>query len=404
MNTTGESTHQKLTGGISVIIPCLNEEDSIATVIDMARKGIARLGLEEEIVVVDNGSTDRSAQIAREKGARVVTEPHRGYGSALRAGFRSARFGIIVMGDADMTYDFTALDDLVRPILDGKADFVIGNRMKSIRPGAMPRLHRYIGNPLLSFALRVMFHSNLVHDAHCGLRAITAEAYRQLRCVTTGMEFASEMVVRAIRCQLRITERDIVYHPRQGQSKLHSFRDGWRHLRFMMLHSPTTMMLAPGIFFWLLGLVITLPLAFGPIIIGGRAVDIHCMLAGGVLNILSIQIITIGLLAKAYGHLSGLHDDPVVAWFYRWFTFERACVVSGAIILLGIILAAGVVTEWISSGFGALNQQRLLFFALICLVNGVQVGAASFLFSIMALPRHIDQMTPEAEKTGIADT
>jgi glycosyltransferase involved in cell wall biosynthesis len=176
----------------------------------MARKGIAKLGVHEDIVVVDNGSTDRSAQIAREHGARVVMEQHRGYGSALRTGFRNARYEIIVMGDADLTYDFTAIDDLVRPILEGKADFVIGNRMKSIKPGAMPMLHRYLGNPLLSFALRIMFHSNLVHDAHCGLRAITADAYRKLHCVTTGMEFASVMVVRAIRCRLIIVERDIV--------------------------------------------------------------------------------------------------------------------------------------------------------------------------------------------------
>ncbi|MDD5483899.1 MAG: glycosyltransferase family 2 protein [Kiritimatiellae bacterium] len=390
--------------GISVVIPCLNEEASIGRVIEMARKGIAATGLAEEIIVVDNSSTDRSVQIARAHGARVIPEKHRGYGSALRTGFRNARHELIVMGDADLTYDFSAIAALVRPILDGAADFVIGNRMKNIRPGAMPGLHRYIGNPLLSFALRAMFHSNLVHDAHCGLRAIRKDAYLKLRCVTTGMEFASEMVVRAIRCRLRIVERDIVYHPRKGRSKLHSFRDGWRHLRFMMLHSPAAMLLVPGVFFWMLGLVISLPLVFGPIIIGGRAVDIHCMLIGGVLNILSIQIITIGLLAKAYGHLSGLHHDPVIAWFYRWFTFERACVVSAAIILLGVLLTLRVVLDWISSGFGVLNQQRLLFFALVCLVNGVQVGAASFLFSIMALPRHIDRLPPETEATGITDT
>jgi len=404
MNTTGESAQGGLIRGISVVIPCLNEEASVGQVIEMARRGIAGLGLAEEIIVVDNGSTDRSAQVAREHGARVIIEKHRGYGSALRTGFQNASYELLVMGDADLTYDFTAIGNLVRPILEGKADFVIGNRMKSIKPGAMPRLHRYIGNPLLSFALRTMFHSNLVHDAHCGLRAITAEAYRKLRCVTTGMEFASEMVVRAIRCRLRIVERDIVYHPRKGQSKLHSFRDGWRHLRFMMLHSPTAMLLVPGAFFWSLGLLISAPLAFGPIIIDGRAVDIHCMLIGGVLNILSIQIITIGLLAKAYGHLSGLHEDPVIAWFYRWFTFERACIVSGIIIALGLFLTLRVVMAWVSSGFGVLNQQRLLFFALICLVNGVQIGTASFLFSIMALPRHIDRLPPEAEATGITDT
>lgn len=397
--------------GISVIIPCLNEEASIGQVIDRARRGIAKLipakgepGLQEDILVVDNGSTDRSVKIAREHGARVLTEQHRGYGSALRKGFNNARYEIMVMGDGDLTYDFESLDILVRPILDGQADFVMGNRMKSIQPGAMPKLHRYVGNPLLSFTLRVMFHTRAVHDTHCGMRAITRTAYNKLRCVTTGMEFASEMVVRAIRCQLRITERDIVYHPRVGRSKLHSFRDGWRHLRFMILHSPTLLVLVPGIVFWMLGLAMTLPLAFGPIVIHHRVVDIHCMLIGGVLNIVSIQIITIGLLAKAYGHLSGLHEDPVMAWFYRWFTFEKACIVSGLVVLIGLIITLKVTIEWIASGFGALNQQRLLFFAVLCLVNGVQLGAASFLFSIMALPRHLDHLPPAARDTGITDT
>jgi glycosyltransferase involved in cell wall biosynthesis len=397
--------------GISVVIPCLNEEASIGQVIDQARRGIAKLvrqlpgqDFQEEIIVVDNGSTDRSVKIANEHGARVLTERHPGYGSALRKGFADARHEIIVMGDGDLSYDFEAMDNLARPILDGQADFVIGNRMKSIRPGAMPTLHRYVGNPLLSLVLQIMFRSRSVHDAHCGLRAITRAAYGQLRCVTTGMEFASEMVVRAIRCRLRIAERDIVYHPRLGQSKLHSFRDGWRHLRFMILHSPTFLLLVPGLFFWALGLAMTLPLAFGPIIINQRIVDIHCMLIGGVLNIVSIQVITIGLLAKAYGHLSGLNEDPVMAWFYRWFTFEKACIVSGMVIVIGLIITLKVMLEWIASGFGALNQQRLLFFAVLCLVNGVQLGAASFFFSIMALPRHLDHVPTEVWDTGIADT
>ena len=275
------------------------------------RNGIKRVGQTGEIIVVDNGSTDASARIAQENGARVIHEKNRGYGSALRAGFRNAAYDIIVMGDADLTYDFERLDILVQPILDGKADFVMGNRMRSIHPGAMPSLHRYIGNPLLSLFLRIMFHSNAVRDAHCGMRDITKEAYERLRCVTTGMEFASEMVIRAIRCRLRIAERDIEYHPRLGESKLRSFKDGWRHLRFMILHSPTMMLLLPGIIFWLIGLAISLPLAFGPIVIHQRTVDIHCMLLGGVLNIISMQIIAVGILAKAYGHLSGLHYDQL---------------------------------------------------------------------------------------------
>ncbi|MBI2438831.1 MAG: glycosyltransferase [Lentisphaerae bacterium] len=390
--------------GLSVILPCLNEEASLGQVIESARAGIAKLGLAEDILVVDNGSTDRSVQVAREHGARVVVEPHRGYGAALRKGFENARYDFIVMADADLTYDLAALDVVAAPLIKGAADFVMGNRMNGIQPGAMPRLHRYLGNPVLSAILRFLFRSKAVHDAHCGMRAITRRAYRRLQCVTTGMEFASEMVIRAIRCNLRIVERPISYHQRVGTSKLHSFRDGWRHLRFMILHSPTLLLLAPGIVGWLIGLAISAPLAFGPLIIQGRLVDIHCMLIGGVLNIVSIQIITIGLLAKAYGHLSGLHEDVIVAWFYRWFTFEKASIVAALMIGAGLVLALWILTQWLISGFGALNQQRLLFFAMICLVNGVQIGAASFLFSIMALPRHIDRLPPASANTGITDT
>lgn len=390
--------------GVSVILPCLNEEHSVGRVIEAARKGISKLGLREEILVVDNGSSDNTAAVARRHGARVVHEPHKGYGSALRAGFDNAVYDLMVMGDADLSYDFEMLDVLVRPILDGRADFAIGNRMKNIKPGAMPKLHKYIGNPALSFMLRVMFRSNAVHDAHCGMRAITRDAYRKLRCVTTGMEFASEMVVRAIRSRLRIVERDITYHPRTGKSKLHSFRDGWRHVRFMILHSPTIMLLVPGLLIWLLGMIIAIPIGFSPIMINGRAIDIHCMLAGGVLNIVGIQITTIGLLAKAYGHLSGLHEDAVVAWFYRWFTFEKVFLVSLAIALAGFVIALRVMIEWIFSGFGPLDQQRLLFLALLYIVNGVQLGSASFLFGIMALPRHVDSFSPDIENTGIRDT
>jgi hypothetical protein len=307
------------------------------------------------------------------------------------------------MGDADLTYDFTRLDVLVRPILNGEADFVVGNRMRNIRPGSMPRLHRYLGNPLMSFFLRVMFHTTAVRDPQCGLRAITRTAYDRLQCATTGMEFASEMIVRAIQCGVKMAERDIVYHPRAGASKLRSFKDGWRHLRFMMLHSPTMMLLVPGAVFWLIGLALSLRLAFGPVIIGGRLFDIHCMIAGGLLNIVSLQVIVAGLLAKAYAHLSGLHDDPVVAWFYRWFTFERAFLLSVPLTLIGLGVGGRVVAKWVASGFGALDQPRALFLALLCIVNGVQIASASYLFSIMALPRHVDRRSPSAEQTGVPD-
>lgn len=391
--------------GISVVIPCLNEAESIGQVVDAAFAGAAKTGLAAEVIVVDNGSHDRSAEIAAGHGARVVAESLKGYGAALRAGFAAARYEVLVMGDGDLTYDFSRLDELVRPILDDEADFVVGNRMGNIRPGAMPRLHRYIGNPLLSLMLRVMFHNHRVRDAHCGLRAIARTVYRELRCVTTGMEFASEMVVRAIHRGVRMTERDIIYHPRVGESKLASFRDGWRHLRFMLLHSPTSALLFPGILTWSVGVIVVLPLALGPVVLRGRNFDIHCMIMGGLLNTVSIQFITIGLLAKAYAHLSGLREDPVVAWLYGKLNFERIMLLAAPLILLGLVVSAKVVIQWVASGFGPLDEARLLFFGMLCLINGCQIAAAGYLFSIMALPRHVAPLAPPPETAsgGAAD-
>ena len=389
--------------GVSVVIPCLNEEESIGKTVDAALAGISRLGVPGEVIVVDNGSTDHSAQIAREHGARVVPQTLKGYGAAIRKGFDSARHGIMVMGDGDLTYDFTRLDELVRPIMEGKADFVVGNRMHNIRPGAMPGLHRYVGTPFLSLVLRLMFRNNSVRDPNCGMRAISRNTYRKLRCATTGMEFASEMIIQAIRNNVRMFERDIVYHPRVGESKLRSFADGWRHLRFMLLYSPTVLFLGPGIFFWIAGLLLSAPLAFGPIMIGERQFDIHFMIMGGLLNIASIQVITIGMLSKAYAHLSGLHHDQAVVWFYRRFSFEKLSIVALSLIGIGLVVVVEIVCKWIASGFGTLHDARPLFFALLLLVNGVQLGAAGYLFSIMALPRHLDTASPETRDTEIAD-
>ncbi len=378
--------------GITFVIPCLDEEPAIAEVIKAAREGAKKLNLDAEIIVVDNGSTDRSAEIAREHGARVLEEPRTGYGSALRRGFNSASHEVVVMGDADLTYDFREISDLVEPILEDKADFAIGNRMKNIQPGAMPFMNRYVGNPILSLALRVMFHGNRTKDAHCGLRAIRRSSYAKLNCVTTGMEFASEMVVRAIDSKLRVVERNINYYPRLGDSKLHPFPDGWRHLRFMMLHSPTWMLLIPGAIGWFLGLAISIPMAFGPLEIKGRVFDIHCMMTGGLLNIISIQVITIGLLSKAYAHLSGLRPDPIVRWFYRWFTFERALLLAAPLILVGLFVVLRIVYVWTTSGFGELSQAKPFFLGIMCLINGAQIWSSCFLFSIMAMPRRYDSL------------
>ena len=389
--------------GISVVIPCLNEEESIGAVVDAALTGIQNAGMEGEVIVVDNGSTDRSAEIATAHKARVIHEEHRGYGSAIRRGFRDANYDILIMGDADLTYDFTKIDELIKPILNDGAELVVGNRMNNIRPGSMPWLHQHIGNPLLTLILRIMFRSFSIRDAHCGLRAIRKDAYRNLRCVTTGMEFASEMIIQAIRNKTKIAQMDIIYHPRIGDSKLRSFKDGWRHLRFMMLHSPTTMLLWPGLLVWIVGLAMVAPLAFGPVIIDGRHIDIHFMLMGGLLNIASVQVITLGLLAKAYAHLSGLRNDPFVRWLYNHFTLEKAMLVLLPIFLIGVFFVLKVVFHWVFSGFGILDQAKPLFFGILLLLNSLQLGTAAYLFSIMALPRHIDSISDHMRDTVITD-
>lgn len=397
-HTTAQKADTEALTGVSVVIPCLNEEHSIAEVIQAAWDGLALLGLHGEIIVVDNGCTDRTASIAREHGARVVREDRRGYGAAIRRGFSEALFDILVMGDGDLTYDFRELNKLVQPVVDGTADFVIGNRMKNIRPGSMPALHRFVGNPLLSLLLRLLFGSHAVRDAHCGLRAIRRDSCRALKCLTTGMEFASEMVIAAIRNDLRIVEIKIVYHPRVGDSKLRSFKDGWRHLRFMLLHSPAIMLLVPGAIVWLTSMALALPLAFGPVVMDGRKVDLHFMLMAGMLNLISVQFITSGMLAKAFAHLTGLRRDPVVAWFYRWCTFEKVMIGATLLCLTGFVIAGWIVFGWAGTGFSDLDKARPLFFALLSIVNGVQLGCSSYLFSALALPITADNVSPGTDE------
>jgi glycosyltransferase involved in cell wall biosynthesis len=359
----------------------------VGQVVDAAREGISRLGIPGEVIVVDNGSTDRSAAIAAEHGARVIREEERGYGAAIRRGFREARYSLLAMGDADMTYDFTKIDDLARPVLAGEADLVLGHRMKNILPGSMRWLHRVFGNPLFSVAMRVLFWNATVTDPHSGMRVISKEAYRRLGCVTSGMEFASEMVVRGFHEHLRIQEREIIYHPRIGESKLRSFEDGWRHLRFMVLHSPTVLLLAPGILCWCAALAYSLWLSFGDLGFGPRGIPIGAFFAAGVMNIVSVQLVTMGLLAKAYAHLSGLRNDPLIARFYRLITFEKATIFGGLFLAAAVAIAA---VDYFTP-LRPMWTQRRLFLAASLGISGVQVMSSAYLFSIMALPRHPDR-------------
>src|SRR6185437_12806947 len=283
---------------VSAVIPCLNAAQNIDECVRRASSVLGRHGISGEIIVSDNDSEDDSARIAAAAGAIVVHEPERGYGNAYMAGFAAARGQYIVMADADLTYDFEEIPRFVAE-LDKGADMVIGNRMKNIHPGAMPWLHRYIGNPLLSGFLNLLFRTG-VDDAHCGMRALRRDVLPQLDLRTTGMEFASEMVIRAAKEKLSIAQFDIEYHPRGGESKLSSFRDGWRHLRFLLVHSPTWLFVIPGTIMTGLGALIALLVALR-IDVFGRSWDLHTMVAGCLMLIIGVQVVALGLCAHAYG-------------------------------------------------------------------------------------------------------
>jgi glycosyltransferase involved in cell wall biosynthesis len=369
---------------VSVVIPCLNEEANIERCVRAARDAMQSAGIPGEVVVADNASEDRSAEIASAAGARVVHEPRRGYGSAYLAGFAAARGRYIVMGDADLTYDFSEIPRFVEKLDDG-AELVMGDRMDNIHPGAMPWLHRYVGNPVLTGVLNLFFRTG-VSDAHCGMRAVRREVLPRLDLRTTGMEFASEMVIRASKENLDIREFPIEYHPRGGESKLSSFRDGWRHLRFLLVHSPTYLFMLPGAALLALGLMISL-VSLLQIDVFGREWELHTMVAGALLMIVGTQVVALGLCAHAYGTYFMNEKDP---WFDRMrarFRLEHGLMLGGATLLVGFLIAALIVGVWIDRGFGQLSEERLAVLAAALVIVGIQIFFTSFLLSILGLRR-----------------
>jgi glycosyltransferase involved in cell wall biosynthesis len=369
---------------VSVVIPCLNEEENIEHCVARALDVMAEHEIAGEVVVADNASEDRSAELAAAAGARVVHEPRRGYGSAYLAGFAAARGRYIVMADADLTYDFAEIPRFVEH-LDAGAEMVMGDRMDNIHPGAMPWLHRYVGNPVLTGVLNLFFRTG-ISDAHCGMRALRRDVLPRLDLRTTGMEFASEMVIRAAKEGLDVREFPIEYHPRGGQSKLSSFRDGWRHLRFLLVHSPTHLFMLPGAVMLALGTLIAL-VALLQIDIFGRAWDIHTMVAGALLMIVGVQIVALGLCAHAYGTYFMGEQDP---WFDRMrarFRLEHGLALGGLTVLVGLAVAATIVIIWAQRGFGQLSEERLAVLAAALVIVGLQVFFTSFLLSILGLRR-----------------
>ncbi len=371
---------------VSIVMPCLNEGETLDTCIQKAQSTLEELGIQGEVVVADNGSTDASVAIAERHGARVVHQPLRGYGAAYLAGIAAAEGQYIVMGDSDDTYDFTDLERFITPLRDG-CDFVIGNRLKGeILPGAMPGLHRYLGNPVLTGILNVLFRSG-VSDAHCGMRSFTREAYQQMELQTTGMEFASEMVIKAIKTDLKIKEIPITYYPRKGESKLSSFRDGWRHLRFMLMLSPTYLFLIPGILLFLLGLIGTVALLPGPLQIGGRAYDVHVMVLACLLCLLGYQVLLLGLSARSLSVTRGFSSsDLLIQCVYRHFTLEKGLLLGCVIFAVGFLIDGWIAYGWVKSGFGELQKVRPALFALLLMVLGTQTLFSAFFVSMLGVP------------------
>jgi glycosyltransferase involved in cell wall biosynthesis len=369
---------------ISVVIPCLNEEKNIASCIQKALSAFRRMSVEGEVVVADNGSTDRSVEIAREAGARVVFEHEKGYGSALRRGIEEAQGTYIVMGDGDDTYDFGTLDRFVNLLHEGY-DLVMGSRFRgTILPGAMTWSHRYIGNPILSGMLRVFFKGT-VSDAHCGLRAFTREAYRKMELHTTGMEFASEMVIHSLKKGLKIAEISITYYPRQGESKLSSFRDAWRHIRFMLLYSPGYLFLLPGTIVFTLGFAATLKFMFGPLHLFGHDWGTHVLVLASMSTILGWQILNIGIAAKVYALAIELEEDKWTRYVVRFITLERALGFGFSLVLIGAGMIGYIFYAWSSNGFGALAQINTGMLALTLTVIGLQTIFTAFLASMLQI-------------------
>jgi glycosyltransferase involved in cell wall biosynthesis len=369
---------------VSVVIPCLNEAENIEECVRRSRAALDGAGIVGEVIVADNDSEDGSAELAAAAGARVVHERRRGYGSAYLAGFGAARGEYVVMLDADMTYPFQEIPRFVAELRDG-AQLVMGDRMDNIQPGAMHWMHRYVGNPLLSGTLNLFFRTG-VRDAHCGMRGFRRDILPLLDLRTTGMEFASEMVIRASKQKLDIREFPIEYHPRGGESKLSRFRDGWRHLRFLLVHSPTHLFIVPGAVLLLIGLLISaISLTQVPIL--GREWNLHTLIAGELMCVVGVQIVALGLCAHAYGTYFMGEKDP---WFDRMrvrYRLEHGLMLGGAILLAGFVAGAVIVGIWINRGFGALSEERLAATAAALTIVGLQVFFSSFLLSILGLRR-----------------
>lgn len=377
---------------LSVVMPCLNEADTLETCIKKAKSCLEKYAIQGEIIIADNGSTDGSQEIAVRNGARVVNVKQKGYGSALKGGINEALGKYIIMGDADDSYDFLNLYPFIEKLREGY-DLVMGNRFKGgVKKGAMPFLHRYIGNPVLSFVGRLFFSSD-IGDFHCGLRGFTKEAFIKMRLTTEGMEFASEIVVKANLLNLKIAEVPTTLSPdgRTRKPHLRTWRDGWRHLRFLLIYSPRWLFLFPGITFIVIGLISSIILIIKPVSIGRFTFDIHTLLFMSTLIVVGIQFVCFYGLTKIFAVSNSLlpksnRYDKI----YKILTLERGLIIGFLLILLGLGLSILGFDIWAKTAFSSLQASktfRIIIPATISISIGVQIVLFSFYFSILGLEK-----------------
>jgi glycosyltransferase involved in cell wall biosynthesis len=375
---------------VSIVMPCLNEAETIGRCVDRARESIAQLDIRGEVLVADNGSTDGSQQIALAHGAKVVVVDEPGYGAAIRGGVAASSGRYIIMGDADESYDFGEIPPILERLRVGD-DLVMGNRFAGgIDKGAMPWSHRWIGNPVLSMAGRIFFSSR-VRDFHCGLRGFSVDAFRRMRLNTTGMEFASEIVVKASLASMKISEVPISLH-KDGRSRpphLRTWRDGWRHLRFLLLFCPRWLFVIPGLALLLSGSLMTLWLLGGTRYIGAVGLDIHTMLVSGVFALIGYELMLFGAFIKVFGMRAGfLPSSRRTDSFFRVATLEKGLLVGGVVTVTGLALVLVAVVSWGRGGYGVLNTEasmRPLIVAVLLIAGGVQTIFASFVLSMLGI-------------------
>jgi glycosyltransferase involved in cell wall biosynthesis len=375
---------------LSIVLPCLNEAETLAACIDKAVGFLTREGVAGEIVIADNGSSDGSQAIAVAHGARVVAVAERGYGAALMGGFRAAKGRYVIMADADDSYDLANLSPFLEQLRAG-FDLVMGNRFAGgIKPGAMPTLHRYLGNPVLSGIGRLFFRTP-ARDFHCGIRGFSKEALERLDLHTTGMEFASEMVVKAALCGLRMTEVPTTLSP-DGRSRpphLRSWRDGWRHLRFLLIYSPRWLFLYPGMLLLLLGSLTTLTLMPGPRTVYGITFDIHTMLYASTSVLVGLQAIVLAVFSKGYAvHVQLLPAGHSTAGLLRMATLERGLLLGGLTVAVGLAGSLYAFLAWGHQSFGPLipgSMMRIVIPSLTALTAGFQIMFASFFLGVLGV-------------------